>query len=276
MAMDRRTFLGTMAAATILGSRLRAAVSDHKLDKIGLQLYTVRDAAKADMAGTLAKVAQIGYREIEFAGLFDHTPSEVRGMLDQNRLAAPSSHVPYNTLGADWDKTLDDAKTLGQTFIVCPTVDDELAKQPDGWKRAAEAFNRAGNASKKVGLQFGYHNHTKEFMPVNGKLPYEILLTECDPELVKMEMDLYWITKAGQDPFKYFNAYPGRFPLVHVKDMAKDGSMTSVGAGTIDFKAIFAQSGKAGIQHYFVEHDDPKSPFDDIRSSFRYLERMRF
>ncbi len=276
MAMDRRTFLGTIAAAGILSSRLYSAMSDRKLNKIGLQLYTVRDAMKNDVAGTLAKVAQMGYREVEFAGLFDHTPKDVRGMLDGNGLTAPSSHVSYSTLGEGWSKALDDAKILGQSFIVCPSADDAVLKQPDGWKRVAETFNRAGAASKKAGLQFAYHNHTKEFAKGGSKLPYDILLTECDPDLVKMEMDLYWIVKAGQDPFKYFNAYPGRFPLVHVKDMAKDGSMTNVGSGTIDFKALFADSDKAGIQHYFVERDDPKAPFEDIRASFQYLQRLRF
>jgi len=277
MAIDRRTFLGTMTAATVLASRVSWAADDRKLDKIGVQLYSVRDAMKADTAGTLAKVAQIGYREVEFAGLFDHPAKEVRGMLDSNGLAAPSSHVPYETLGAEWPKTLDDAKILGQSYIVCPSIDESVRNQPDGWKRAAEAFNRAGDASKKMGIQFGYHNHTPEFQPTkDGKMPYDILLSETDPGLVTMEMDLYWITKAGQDPLKYFNKYPGRFAMFHVKDMKKDGSMTSVGDGIIDFRKIFAQSDKAGTKHYFVEHDDPKSPFDDIRASFDDLQKLRF
>jgi len=277
MAINRRTFLGTMTAATVLGSRLSWAADSRKIEKVGVQLYTVRDAMKADFPGTLAKVAKIGYREVEFAGLFDHTPQDVRKMLDSNGLTAASSHIPYQNLSSGWEQTLDGAKTLGQSFIVCPSIDDDVLKQPDGWKRAAEAFNRAGEASKKVGLQFGYHNHTPEFTPTkDGKLPYDILLTETDPNLVTMEMDLFWIIKAGQDPLQYFNKYPGRFSLVHVKDMKKDGSMTDVGQGTIDWKAIFAQSDKAGIKHYFVEHDEPKSPFDDIRASFDYLQRLRF
>jgi sugar phosphate isomerase/epimerase len=277
MAMNRRTFLGTMTAATLIGTRLSWAAADHKLDKIGVQLYTVRDDMKKDFSGTLAKVAQIGYREVEFAGLFDHPAKEVRAMLDHNGLTAPSSHVPYESLGANWAHMLEDAKTLGQSYIVCPSVDESVRNQPDGWKQAADAFNRAGEASKKMGIQFGYHNHTPEFQPTkDGKLPYDILLTETDPKLVTMEMDLYWITKAGQDPLKYFDNYRGRFALVHVKDMKKDGSMTSVGDGTIDFKKIFAASDKAGIKHYFVEHDEPKSPLDDIRSSFQYLSKLRF
>jgi sugar phosphate isomerase/epimerase len=276
MTMDRRTFIGTITAATVLGSRLSWAADDRKIDKIGVQLYTVRDAMKSDMEGTLAKVAQIGYKEVEFAGLFDHSPKDVRAMLDKNGLTAVSGHTPYETLTGDWQKTLEDAKTLGQTYIVCPWVDDKLLKQPDGWKKVGETLNRAGETSKKAGLQLAYHNHAKEFVKVDGKLAYDILLDNTDPNLVQMEMDLYWITKGGQDPLKYFDRYPGRFPLVHVKDMAKDGGFAPVGTGTMDFKRIFAQSEKAGIKHYFVENDEPKSPFEDIRISFENLQKMRF
>jgi sugar phosphate isomerase/epimerase len=275
--MNRRTFLGTITAATVLTSRLGwTASGERKLDKIGLELYTLRDLMKSDFEGTLAKVAEIGYREVEFAGLFNHTPGEVRAMLDRHGLVAPASHVPYNLLDVEWSKTLEDAHVIGQSFVVCPFIDEKLRSEPDGWKRVGETFNRAGEASKKAGIQFGYHNHNFEFKPENGKLPYDILLAETDPNLVKMEMDLFWITKGGQDPLKYFDLYPGRFPLVHVKDMKKDGEMTEVGSGSIDFKRIFAQSDKAGIQHYFVEHDQPKSPLDSSKVSFEYLQRLRF
>ena len=140
-----------------------------------------------------------------------------------------------------------------------------------------------------AGIQFGYHNHWFEFLPVNGKLPYDELLAECDPNLVKMEMDLCWITVAGGDPLKYFNKYPGRFPLVHVKDIKKippvseaggqnfgDSlkDMTSVGSGIIDWKRIFAQSDKAGIKHYIVEHDKPEDPIQSITESYEYLSNL--
>jgi sugar phosphate isomerase/epimerase len=275
--INRRTFLGTISAATLLRDRFAWAIPDeHKIEQIGVQLYSVRRDMKKDMDGTLAKVAQIGYKEVEFAGLFDHSPQEVRTILDKNGLSAPSSHVDYKTLGAEWPKTLDMAHTLGQKFIVCPSVDAKFRPDEDGWKRVAQHFNEAAEASKKAGIQFAYHNHDFEFQPMNGKLPYDILLANTDQDLVKMEMDLFWITKAGQDPMAYFARYPGRFPLVHVKDMKKGGEMTEVGSGTIDWKRIFAQSSQAGIQHYFVEHDEPKSPFDSIRTSYQYLKNLQF
>jgi len=289
--MDRRTFLGTMTAATLLTRRLAFAADDHKIDKIGLQLYTVRDLMKRDFDGTLAKVAAIGYKEVEFAGYFDHSPKDVRAAVDRRGLTAPSAHIDYKNLGEKFPEVIEAAKVVGHEYLVNPWIEEEIRKQPDGWKHAAETFNRAGEACKKAGIQFAYHNHWFEFLPVNGKLPYDLLLTECDPNLVKMELDLCWITVGGQDPLKYFDRYPGRFPLVHVKDVkrvppvtaggAQDfGSsmkdMTEVGSGIIDWKKIFAQSDKAGIKHYFVEHDNPKKPLESIKKSYDYLASLRF
>ena len=289
--MDRRTFLGTMTAATLLTRRLGFAADDHKIEKIGLQLYTVRDLMKQDFDGTLAKVAAIGYKEVEFAGYFDHSPKDVRAAVDRHGLRAPSAHIDYKSLGERFPEVIEAAKVVGHEYLVNPWIDEEIRKQPDGWKQAAETFNRAGEACKKAGIQFAYHNHWFEFLPVNGKLPYDLLLTECDPNLVKMELDLCWITVGGQDPLRYFDRYPGRFPLVHVKDVkrvppvtaggAQDfGSsmkdMTEVGSGIIDWKKIFAQSDKAGMKHYFVEHDNPKKPLESIKKSYDYLARLRF
>ena len=276
--MDRRRFLGTVTAASLLARRLSWAADGRKIKKIGLQLYTVRRQMKHDLEGTLAKVAEIGYREVEFAGYFDHPAKDIKAMLDRHGLAAPSAHVDYSTLGDKWAQTLADAKTIGHSYIVCPSIPKNVAGgHADGWKQAAQALNRAGEASEAAGIQLAFHNHTDEFKPVDGKLPYDILLSETDPNLVKMEMDLFWITKAGFDPLTYFERKPGRFPLVHVKGMDKHGKMTNVSAdNSIDWKKIFAQSDRAGIKHYFVEHDEPKSPFDDIRTSFTYLENLRF
>ena len=212
-------------------------------------------------------------------------------MLDRHGLTGPSAHIPYKSLGAEFPSVLDAAHVVGHQYLVNPYIDDDVRKGPDGWKRAAETFNRSGEACQKAGIQFAYHNHWFEFTPVNGKLPYDILLEECDPKLVKMEMDLCWIMVGGQDPLKYFKRYPGRFPLVHVKDLTKipktDASggqnfgdsldeMTEVGSGMIDWKKIFAQSEKAGIKHYFVEHDHPKDPFASIKTSYEYLAKVRF
>ena len=291
-AMNRRTFLGTattVTAATLLTSRLGWA-AEHKIDKVGVQLYTVRDLMKDDFDGTIAKVAQAGYKEVEFAGYFGRTGQQVREVCQKNGLDPVSTHVQYDELDDKFPSVIETSKTIGLKYIVCPWIPEELRKSPDIWKQAAEKFNRCGELSSKAGMQFAYHNHWFEFLPTGGKLPYDELLKMCDAKLVKMEMDLCWITAAGGDPLKYFNQYPGRFPLVHVKDLktlpkiSTGGAqnfgdtvdLTEVGSGTIDWKRIFAQSEKGGIKHYIVEHDHPKQPIESIRASYEYLSKLRW
>ena len=294
--MNRRTFIGTSIAAAVAASQPEWTAETHHIDRVGLQLYTVRDSLKQDFEGTIAKVAQVGYKEVEFAGYFGKSPQEVRKILDSNKVISPSEHVSYDIVQNKWPETLEAAHVIGQKFIVCPWVEVSQRKEADGWKRAAETFNRAGEAAQKAGIQFAYHNHAFEFEPsevLGGKLPYDFLLAETDPKLVTMELDLCWITVGGQDPVKYFERDPGRFPLVHVKDWTtkgpggsdyggatgesrKPGHMTDVGQGEIDWKRIFAQSGKAGVQHYFVENDEPKSAFEDIKISYAYLTKLTF
>ena len=292
-AMNRRTFLGTAAtvgAATLLTSRFGWAAGEHKIDKVGVQLYTVRDLMKDDFEGTIAKVAQIGYKEVEFAGYFGRTPQQVRAVLEKNGLTAPSTHVQYDELDDKFPKVIEDSKTIGLKYIVCPWIPEEARKSPDIWKQASEKFNKCGEQTKKAGMQFAYHNHWFEFLPTNGVLPYDQLLKDCDAKLVKMEMDLCWITTAGGDPVKYFEKYPGRFPLVHVKDVKKlphvtqggaqnfgdTVDLTEVGSGIIDWKRIFAKADVAGIKHYIVEHDHPKQPLESIKTSYEYLSKLRF
>jgi sugar phosphate isomerase/epimerase len=265
--MDRRTFIGSVTAAA-LTSRLGWAASEHRIEKIGLELYTVRDLLAKDFEGTLAQVAKIGYKEVEFAGYFAHLPEfnplpkRAREILDADGLSAPATHVPYSALVPEnWARVIEASKILGHDYIVNPSIDRELLKQPDGWKRAAETFNRAG----------------EEFKPMaDGKLPYDILLSESDPKLVKMEMDLGWAHEAKVDPLAYFAKYPGRFPLVHVKDFDKNDMMTEVGSGVIDWKKIFAKSELAGIKHYLVEHDNPMLPLMSVEKSYQYLKQLTF
>jgi sugar phosphate isomerase/epimerase len=296
---DRRAFLetaGILTAATLCGRRKAWAAPEQKIDKLGLQLYTVRDQLKADFDGTLAKVAAIGYEEVEFAGYFDHSPKDVRAAIARHGLVSPACHVPWEVLGDKWPAQIESAEIIGQSYLVCPWIPKQIRKQPDGWQHVAETFNRAGEASKKAGIQFAYHNHWFEFLQSNeqalkGKLPYDFLLEACDPSLVKMELDLCWIVVGGGDPLRYFERYPGRFPLVHVKDVKKlpavsaSGGqnfgdsvkdMTEVGSGMIDWRKIFAKSEKAGIKHYIVEHDKAKAPFNSIKISYDYLRQLRW
>ena len=291
--MDRRTFIGTSAAVLTASELAWAFPAEHKIKAVGLQLYTVRDAMKNDFEGTIAKVAQVGYKEVEFAGYFDHSPKDIAALLKRNELTSPSCHVGYDVVEKKWSEQIEASHVIGHKYIVCPWIDPKQREEADGFKRAAELFEKAGEQSLKAGIQFAYHNHTFEFQPspaLNGKLPYEVLLA-TDPKYVKMELDLCWISVAGKDPVEYFNKYPGRFPLVHVKDMkqlpkGEEGpttnpdkemaNMTDVGGGIIDWKHIFSNAQRAGIQHYFVEYDFPKDAFDSIRKSYAYLSKLTF
>jgi sugar phosphate isomerase/epimerase len=296
--MNRRTFLESSLATIALTSLpTRAFRAEHRIDKVGLQLYTVREAMKKNFSDTIARVAATGYKEVEFAGYFDHSPAQVRAILDQNALAAPSCHVKYEVVEEHWGETIEAAHTIGHTYIVCPSIEPKLRNSPDGWKRVIELFNKAGETSRQAGIQFGYHNHTFEFVPdprLGGKLPYDFLLENTDADLVKMEMDLCWISVTGHDPVSYFQRFPGRFPLVHVKDVKRmpkvapgktdefvdtdieKKEMTEVGSGVIDWKRIFEHADQAGIQHFFVEHDSPSDAFASIAASYQYLVALRF
>jgi len=277
--MERREFLNT-AGAIALGAMLPPAcrtAHGAKIDKIGIQLYTVRDQMKADFEGTLARIAQIGYKEVEFAGYFDRTPADVRAILDRNGLSAPSTHLMSdNTEG--WKKAIDLAKAVGHDYLVAPWIPEEKRKTLDDWKKLGAMFNQVGQMAKDAGIQFAYHNHDFEFPKIDGQVPYDMLLESTDPKLVQLEIDLYWITKAGQDPLAYFARWPGRVPLVHVKDAMSgpEHKMVDVGRGSIDWKRIFAKRDQAGIKHFFVEHDQPPQPFDDVAVSFTYLKNLEF
>jgi sugar phosphate isomerase/epimerase len=277
--MRRRAFLRTTTGAALAAAlpvRLPRSASARTLDRIGLQLYTVRSAMARDVAGTLARVAQIGYREVEFAGYFGRAPVALRTALADAGLEAPGAHVPYESLADGWDGVLDAARTIGHTHVLVAWIPREERPDLDGWKRVAERFNRAGERARAAGLRFGYHNHDYEFPPVGGAIPYDVLLAATDPALVTFEMDLYWTVKGGRDPLAYFTTHPGRFPMVHVKDSAgpPDHRMVDVGRGTIDFRAIFARRAQAGIRHWFVEHDEPPDPFAFCRDAFTYLRSL--
>jgi sugar phosphate isomerase/epimerase len=280
--LDRRSFLASLGALA-LGAESRQprgglpGPSLGQLDRIGLQLYTVRQAMHDDFEGTLEKVAAIGYREVEFAGYFDRRPSAIRAALDRCGLAAPSAHLPFEVIGSNWSHTLQDAREIGHRYVVVPAIPEER-RTVDGYRRIAELFNRAGEEANAIGITFAYHNHDFDFARLGGQILYDVLLAETDSKLVAFEMDLYWITKAGQDPLAYFARWPGRFRMVHVKDStgAPRHEMTDVGRGTIDWRRIFARRKQAGIRHFFVEHDEPADAFASIRASYEYLARLKF
>jgi sugar phosphate isomerase/epimerase len=290
MAMDRRSFLGHTVAGVVMASGLAHATQSRRLERIGMQLYTVRAEMAKDFDGTLARVAALGFREVEFAGYFDRTPQQVRAVLDRNGLTSPSTHIDLASIGSRLPQIIEASRTIGHKYIVMPWLDDATRVQPDIWQRVSDTLNRAGETSRAAGIQMGYHNHHFEFVPMpSGQMPLDLLLERCDPTLVVFELDLAWISAAGQDPLAYFAKYPGRFPMVHVKGLKKrpaQGASTpiehvmpdiaDVGGDSIDWARIFARSEQAGIAHYYVEHDVPTSAFDSLKTSINYLQALRF
>lgn len=283
--MNRRTLLQSIAygfGGGILLNNMKIigkAESKKKLPKIGLQLYTVRSDLEKNFEGTLRQVAALGIKEVEFAGYFEQKPAQIKELLKSLKLTSPSAHIDTETLRTGLTKAIEAAKTIGHQYLILGYLPEEERKSLDDYKKLIELLNKAGEKCLEADLQFAYHNHDFEFKTLEGKTPYDLILAETEAEKVKMELDLYWINKAGFEPLSYFEKYPKRFPLVHVKDMdnTPQKSFTEVGRGVVDFKKIFSKADVAGIRHYFIEQDEtPAEPIESIKISMKYLKELKF
>ncbi|MBL7967189.1 MAG: TIM barrel protein [Prolixibacteraceae bacterium] len=292
---SRRDFLKISAAGSvgmmILGSAgCKPAVVDRKTFGVGIQLYTLRDAMAADVAGTLKKVSDIGYKNLELAGYADgkfygFAPAEFKKMVNDLGMEVLSSHAAVESTGItpETAKVMADAHAeVGVKYCVQPWVNDQ-DRTIDTYKKMIADWNEVGRIMKGVGIQFAYHNHNFEFANINGVVPYyDIFMPEMDADLITMELDLFWASKAGQDPIAMFNKYPGRFQLLHFKDMKtkqepffdviKD-DVCSVGEGVIDFKNILTAKEVAGAKYIFVEDDNQGNgkPFEAIETSINNI-----
>lgn len=274
-SLNRRTVIKTAAAFGLAGLWRPALAHNVTIPKVGLQLYTVRDMMAQNVAKTLDQVAALGYQEVEFAGYFGHTAQEILHMLKESGLSAPSVHVELEDLQKDVELLIERAHTIGQKYIVMSWLRQDQRRTLDQYKSYADLFNQVGERFKAAGVQLAYHNHAFEFSPLEGQEPYDLLLARTEAHLMQMEIDLYWVYQAQKDPFSYFAAHPGRYPLCHVKDRTVKGKITEVGRGTIDFERIFAAQQQAGLQHFFVEHDEPENALLSIRESMKAMKRWR-
>lgn len=288
---SRRSFIKNSSLLTA-GVFFKPESFHFKQQNIGLQLYTVRDAMQKDPAATLARVAEIGFNTLEGATytgslqFYGMSPDAFAKLLKQNNLVMPSSHyrlgeeltngkADEGTMLHNWDRAVDDAAQVGIKYMVCAYLSPAERGGLDHYKYVADQLNKAGERCKKAGIQLCYHNHDFEFEAQDNKLPYDILLA-TDKELVKMELDLYWVNKAGKDPIVLFNEHPGRFPLWHLKDMdaTPKHDFAEVGSGVINFKKILEHSKKAGLKYFFVEQDKtPGDPFVSIQKSIDYIKK---
>lgn len=280
MMMSRRQWIagGAALATTLAAGPLAAGGTASKALPIGLQLYTVRELFSRDPMGTLEQVAVIGYREVEYGGggydQMDH--AALRETMDRLGLVSPSVHIGYEALATDFDRSVGIAKTLGADTVVLPWMGEEH-RNAEGWMAAVANFSRWAEQLKSAGLGFAYHNHDFEFtVKPGGRSLFDTLVADTDPELVKIELDLFWAVDAGEDPKAIIQRLPGRIYAYHVKDRTADGKMTSVGEGTIDFADIFTLNDTAGVKHFYVENDQSPAPYlPDIQTSFAALSRLR-
>jgi sugar phosphate isomerase/epimerase len=298
-SFSRRSFLVRAGAAGIAmgaaSSRLRGAQAAAVHRPVGIQLYAVKSALEDDAPGTLATLKAIGYAEVETAGFGKRTAKEFRRLLDDHGLVCPSAHLSFDP--ANLGPAFDDAQALGAEYATSGALRASLrppleTKDPgmtlEEARRTAELANVIGEQARRAGLQYAYHNHNAEFVDQGGTVGYDLLLHGTDPALVKFEIDCGWMVLGGRDPIDYFRKYPGRFPMIHVKDFLplrnaapNDGRTDHPGAelghGMIDYKPIFAAAEKAGLQHFFAEQEGPfvrMSQLDAARQAYVYLRSM--
>lgn len=272
----RRDFIkktGLVAAATLF---FPSRSIDFSVRETGLILYTLRNEMMKDPDATLKKVADIGYNWIEAAsyseGLFyNQKPADFRKKVENYGLKLVSTHSGINEFNLD--KAVDDAASAGMKYLVLPSLPAGWRKSSGTYRQAADFFNIAGEKCKNAGMKFGYHNHRVEFKKTGGIIPYDLLISNTDPDLVTFELDLCWITAAGQSAVEYMRKYPGRFELFHMKDMYSNKKDATMGEGIIDFKPIFALTKTAGMKYFFVEQDNcnTHTPLESIRISRDFI-----
>jgi len=280
---SRRTFLkasgAAVAATCVSAGRLEAAPLGLP---IGLQLYSVREFLPKDFDGTLSKVRAAGYTEVEAAGYYDRTAPEFRKAMDAAGLRCISTHHPMAVLKPRLDELIEYGHVLGLSYIVCPSPmhKDPTARGPltlEDWRWTADELNHIGEKVKAAGMSFGYHNHTPEFGVEKGVVFYDELLRLTDPKLVFFEMDCGWVVAAGRNPVDYLSKTPERFPLLHVKDMAKKASgefvSTVMGRGVVDYRPILRAA--TGLKHYFVEQEEfDIDAFEALRLDAEYMRKL--
>lgn len=240
-----------------------------RIERVGLQLYTVRKALAKDLEGTIAAVAAAGVHELEFAGYYNKTPEWWRATMGKHGLTTPSTHIGMPATDAAWAPHFETARKMEHNWVIVPWMDRSTLKTADDWKRMADRLNTGGAMAEKANLNFGYHNHDFEFAPVEGTTGYELLMQHTDPKLVDFELDIYWAVKAGQDPIAMIDRWSGRYTCCHVKDAgpAPERAMMEVGAGTIDFRTIIEKGRPQGLRHWFIEHDNPADPMASVKAS---------
>jgi sugar phosphate isomerase/epimerase len=317
--MNRLHFIKNSAVLSAAGLLFSSEIfaQTKLIEKTGIQFFSLPKLLDKDFAGALTLLSKMGYKEVELygpypfsteaaqkrwdavtpslgfkgSGYFGHTANEVKDMLKQNGLTAPSIHTDLDTLQTRMGKLGEAARLLGHEYVILPAIPDEKRQTLDDYKKMADVFNKIGEAAKKEGVKFAYHNHGYGLKEKDGHVPLKLILEGTDPSLVFFEMDIYWTTAGGADPITYLESYKNRYHLMHIKDMSKkvqfsgDGGdskqwielfpyMTTAGNGVIDLKSILPKAKECGVKHFIVEQDMVADPEMALKKSFDYLASL--
>lgn len=277
--MHRRTFLSALGA-TVVGSRF-GAVAPRRLKRVGLQLYSLRDDARRDLERTLADIAAVGYKDLELLGSmnnFGMPPARLRAVLDRNGLRAPSTHVSGNALN-ELDRQLDEARTLGHEYVIVASLPISGQRTVDDYRRWADRLNSAATRARERGVWIGFHNHANDLTPIDGVVPYDVLMERTDSSIVRMQLDTGNLAMAGHDPHAYMKRFGSRYWSFHIKDVPKLGAThdAELGTGVIDFARLLASIDRIDEKHLFVEQETyPGTPLESVRRDFAYISKLEF
>jgi sugar phosphate isomerase/epimerase len=278
---SRRAFL------TLAGATLPAAAKEKFSGPLGLEIYSVRREAEKDLPGTLAMIRKMGFKELEVGGFYGRSAAEFQRLLDSNGLKATSMMAEWKELSKSTSEAADHAHTLGAEYVVCSYIPHEKQFTVEDAKRAADNFNRWGQELARAGLHFCYHAHGFEFGSSPDGTVFDTLAKRVDPKSANFEMDVFWIFFGKQDPAKLLEKYPGRFPLMHLKDIRKGTVKTGnpgdvaeedsvpLGTGEIDWPPVFRAAQKSGVRRYYVEEEHPNA-VKQIPETMRFIENIRF
>jgi sugar phosphate isomerase/epimerase len=283
--MDRRDFVTTLGSAVALSQLGCAkgmttnATGTRQLRRVGIQLYTLRDDARRDLEGTLANIAQTGYKDVELLSSmnnFNMPPATLRKVLDRNGLRAPSTHIGVGELD-HLPRQLDDAETLGHQYIILASLPGNSTV--DDYRRWADRLNEAGRVTRERKIWIGFHDEANDFVAQNGTVPYEVLVERTDPSVVRLQLDTGNLAMGGRDPMEYMKRYGDRYWLFHIKDAPQIGAKTDteLGKGVIDFRRLLASIDRIDEKFLYVEQETyPGAPLDSARRDFAYLSHLQF
>jgi sugar phosphate isomerase/epimerase len=279
--MNRRAFVQSVTAAAVgVGAIPRRALGARRLNRIGLELYSVRNTMRKDPERTLAAVRAIGYTDVELLWSwhnFGRTPQQVRDTLAHEGLRAPSAHISPNTILIGWERSLETAKLLGHEYLIVPSLESDMGLTLDDWREWADRFNAAGAVARRAGVWLAFHNEADHMKPIDGKVPYDLFVERTDPSVVRLQLDTGNMLQGGGDPMQYLAKHRERYWSFHLKDIVADKSSdTELGTGVFDFKSFLAAIPDIARKPCHVEQENGRDELASARMDFEYLRALEF